>query len=561
MTHWLVPLLTLYASQRKAQLVRKTLDPTAAQEQFLKTMLRHYRHTARGQSYRIADIRSVDEFRDRLPMTQYKDYESDIERTVAGERNLLTPEPVRFFTITSGTTGSRKWIPMTWRFQNALQRANIASLGFVLQELRARGQSLGQSLLTNSVQVPGKTQAGIEYGLASAGSLRSSKRLAPLIFAQPYSILQISDSRTRHYLCLLFGLRCRNLQSMAANFPMLLLRTCRYLEEEAENLIQDFKTGTLSEGLVLDPILRSSLQKKWTANPHRAAELESILQQHGRLTPQFAWPNLTVVSTARGGTSDFYFQRFGEYFGQTPIFGGVYGCSEATFGVAHAFDEDGSILALESGFYEFIPESEWDSDHPKTLLADDVRIGDRYRILVTNDAGFYRYDIRDVVEVVGFYQKTPLIVFRYRLGGLLNSTSEKTTEFHVIQTLRRLQQEFNFNVEDFCVTLSEHEIPAHYWVNLELDSDSGVENLEALLQRFDAILQQENGHYQVMRRDQVPPPGLRILEQGSFEILRRQMVQKGMGENQLKVPHISENRTLLSHLGIETEIHWPESQS
>jgi hypothetical protein len=127
--------------------------------------------------------------------------------------------------------------------------------------------------------------------------------------------------------------------------------------------------------------------------------------------------------------------------------------------------------------------------------------------------------------------------------------------------MRRLQQEFNFNLEDFCVTLSEHEIPAHYWVNLELDACSKVENLEALLERFDAILQEENGHYQVMRRDQVPPPGLRILEQGSFETLRRQMIQKGTGENQLKVPHISENRTLLTHLGIETEIHWPEHQS
>jgi phenylacetate-coenzyme A ligase PaaK-like adenylate-forming protein len=203
MTHWFIPLLSLYASQRREQFIRKTLDPTAVQEQFLKTMLRHYRHTARGQSYQIGEIRSVDEFRDRLPMTQYIDYESDIDRTVAGERHLLTPDPIRFFTITSGTTGSRKWIPMTRRFQNALQRANIASLGFFLQELRTQGKSLGQSLVTNSAQVPGKTKAGIEYGLASAGSLRSSKRLAPLIFAQPYDILQISDSRTRHYVCCL----------------------------------------------------------------------------------------------------------------------------------------------------------------------------------------------------------------------------------------------------------------------------------------------------------------------------------------------------------------------
>ncbi len=559
MTQWFISLLSQYATWRTEQFIRKTHDPIAIQEQFLKTLLRHYRATVRGQAYQVGEIRSVDEFRDRLPMTQYSDYEADVQRIAAGEQNLLTPEPVRFITITSGTTGARKWIPITGRFHHALQRANFASFGFVLKGLKAQGLTLGPTLVANSVQLPGKTSAGIEYGLASSGSLRMSKLLAAPLFANPYDILQIPDSRTRQYLCLLFGLRCRNLQSMAANFPMLLLRTCRYLEEEAENLIRDLKTGTLSDTLDLTPEWRSNLQKRWRGDPQRAAELEAVLQKQGSLRPQWIWPNLALVSTARGGTSDFYFQSFDKYFGQTPIFGGVYGCSEATFGIAHSFHEDGSILALESGFYEFVPESEWESDHPKTLLASEVTVGDCYRILVTNDTGFYRYDIRDVVEVVGFYEKTPLIVFRYRLGGLLNSTSEKTTEFHVISTMRRLQQEFNLNLEDFCVTLSDQDIPAHYWVNIELDAQSVLENPDALLQRFDAILQEENEHYQVMRRDQVPPPGLRILEPGSFDIFRRQLLKRGTGENQLKVPHISENRTLLTHLKIESEVHWPQS--
>ncbi|MDN8705136.1 GH3 auxin-responsive promoter family protein, partial [Staphylococcus aureus] len=73
---------------------------------------------------------------------------------------------------------------------------------------------------------------------------------------------------------------------------------------------------------------------------------------------------------------------------------------------------------------------------------NEVKPGERYRILLTNYSGFYRYDIGDVVEVLGFYEQTPLIVFRYRRGGLLSSTSEKTTEFHVTQVMQALQQEF-----------------------------------------------------------------------------------------------------------------------
>ncbi|WP_404785482.1 GH3 auxin-responsive promoter family protein [Altericista sp. CCNU0014] len=559
MTDWYVPLLTRYAAQRAARFVDRTRDPFATQERFLKGMLRHYRRTERGKRYRIGEIRSAEEFCDRLPVTQYRDYESDIQRTGAGERNVLTPDPIRFITLTSGTTGQRKWIPVSPRFQTALQKSNIVSIGFLVEALKARGLSLGKALVTNSANVAGKTEGGIELGLASTGSIRMSKQLAAPLFAQPYDLLQISDSRTRHYLCLLYGLRNRNLQSMASNFPMLLLRTCRYLEENAAALIQDLKAGTLSQTLDLTPACRAELTRHWTAHPQRAMELEQLLNRHGRLTPQWAWPHLAFVSTARGGTSDFYFQRFGEYFGQTPVFGGVYGCSEATFGIAHALNEDGCILALESGFYEFIPESEWEAEHPKTLMATDVKIGSRYRILVTNDAGFYRYDIRDVVEVVGFYEKTPLIAFRYRLGGLLNSTSEKTTEFHVIQVMQRLQQEFRIGLEDFCVTLSEREIPAHYWVNLELSADSSLDRPEALLQRFDEVLQEENGHYQIMRRDQVPSPGLRILERGSFETVRHRLLKQGRGENQLKIPHISEDRALLANLKIAREVSWPQA--
>lgn len=559
MTDWYLPLLTRYAAQRTDRFIRKTRDPMAEQQHFLKGMLQHYRHTARGKRYHIGEIRSVDEFCDRLPVTQYQDYEADVKRTSAGERNVLTPDSIRFITLTSGTTGQRKWIPVSNRFQSALQRANIVSIGFLLKALNHRSHTLGKALVTNSVQVAGKTDGGIELGLASTGSLRMSKLITAPLFVQPYDLLQITDSRTRHYLCLLHGLSNRNLQSLAANFPMLLLQTCRYLEENAASLLQDLEAGTLSQGLDLTLTCRAELSRRWTAYPQRARELKQILSQYGRLTPQLAWPHLGFLSTARGGTSDFYFQRFGEYFGQTPIFGGVYGCSEATFGIAHALNEDGCILALESGFYEFIPESEWDADHPKTLMPMDVKIGDRYRILVTNDAGFYRYDIRDVVEVVGFYEKTPLIVFRHRLGGLLNSTSEKTTEFHVVRVMQRLQQEFGLSLEDFCVTLSEQDIPAHYWVNLELSPESSLDRPEAFLRRFDAVLQEENGHYQILRRDQVPAPGLRILKHGSFETLRHRLLKNGMAENQLKVPHVSEDRALLANLKVAQEIPWPSS--
>ncbi|HEY9711203.1 MAG TPA: GH3 auxin-responsive promoter family protein [Oculatellaceae cyanobacterium] len=140
------------------------------------------------------------------------------------------------------------------------------------------------------------------------------------------------------------------------------------------------------------------MERQWSANPRRARELQDILNSQGRLTPKLAWPNLSFVATARGGTSDFYFERFPSYFGDTPRFGAVYSSAEATFSIYPDVDTDGSILAIESGFFEFIPQDQWEAEHPKTLLATEVKVGEYYRLLTTNYSGFYRYQIGNVVQ-------------------------------------------------------------------------------------------------------------------------------------------------------------------
>lgn len=300
------------------------------------------------------------------------------------------------------------------------------------------------------------------------------------------------------------------------------------------------------------------LERLFSATPQRAAELRQILKTEGRLTPELVWPNLSFVITARGGTSNFYFERFPSYFGDTPIFGGIYASSETAFGTYYEFNNDNAILAIENAFYEFIPEDQWHLDQPKTLLAEEVKPEERYRVLVTNYNGLYRYDIGDVVEVLGFYEKAPLIAFRHRLGGLLSSTTEKTTEFHAIQVMQRLQREFQLSLEDFCITLSEHEVPAHYLVNIELSPSYTLSNPQAFLERFDFRLKEIHTSYANKRPDQVPAPRLRILAPGSFATLRQRVMQRGITDSQLKLPHITEDRQFLAGLTVEQEVRLPE---
>ncbi len=553
MVNSFLPLLVTAARAVKTNFVRKTRQPLTTQEQFLRSLLTVHQKTAYGQTWGLSAIKTIDRFRDQIPVLPYSSYEPYIERMVKGEKQVLTADPVVYFSLTSGSTGKQKLIPVTRRFQNSLRRSNLTSIGFLEAALRDRKRSFGKLLITNSAKLLGRTSGGVDYGPAAAGVFRMNPWLYRQLFAHPQETVQVADSLARHYICLLFSLQEGATGGIAANYPMLILRICRYLEEYAEAFIHDIETGTIADWLTLEPALRRTLEKQWFPDPNRAAALKHILRSEGRLTPQRVWPQLSVVVTARGGTSDFYFERFPDYFNDIPVFGAVYSSAEGNLATYADVNTDGSVLAIESGFFEFVPPDQWGVEHPKTLLANEVKVGEYYRILMTNYSGFYRYDIGDFVEVVGFYEQTPLIVFRHRAGGFLSSTFEKTTEFHVTQVLAALQRDTGVKLEDFCVTLSEHEFPAHYLLNIELAKDQPPINAQDFLAGFERLLCETNTFYGVNRHNQIPPPRLRILAPESFTVLRQRQVQKGVPDSQLKFPHISEDRNFLAGLTVLEE--------
>ncbi len=559
MTNLFLPALRWFAERQKDNFVRKTRNPLPEQENYLLNLLRDYQNTELGQKYGLKDIKTIDRFRDRVPVLPYQSYEPYIRRIAKGEPNILTPDPVVYLNTTSGSTGTQKLIPVTQRFQSSLGRVNITSIGFLSSALRSRGLKFGHLLATNAAKAPKRTEGGINYGSAGPGVLHMRKYIYEQLFAHPFDTLKVTDSLARHYVCLLFSLRDRNLRGIGSNFPMLILRICTYLERYAEDLIADLERGTLPPWIDLEPALQAKLERRLTPAPKRAAQLCQLLKSHGRLTPALAWQNLSYIAAARGGTSDFYFDRFSDYFDNTPGFGAVFATAEGTFSVYPDLDTDGSVLAVDTGFFEFVPESEWDKDHPQTLLANEVQPGQLYRILMTNYSGFYRYDIGDVIEVSGFYENTPTIVFRHRRGGLLSSTTEKTTESDAVATLHALQQEFHLHLEDFCITLSEHDFPARYVLNIELAPGETLSDTKGFLRHFEKTLIRMNPYYGVKRNDgQIPCPRLRILAPGSFDIVRQRQVERGIPDFQLKFPHISEDRSLVEGLTVVDEVRLPE---
>ena len=545
--------LTAIAQRSRKTFIRKTCHIEAVQAQFLRSLLHTHQNTAFGREYGLSDIHTIDQFRDRIPVQPYRAFEPYMERMAHGETNVLVPDPLIYFNISSGSTGKKKLIPVTKRSRRFLSRASRTAMGFGISAAIREKRPPGKMLFPISTNSHGQTPSGIAFAPVSTSDMRLMDGLSRQIFAYPFEAFQVSNITARYYICLLFALRNRHLRIIGATFPVLALQMCTFLEDHAESLIQDIGRGEIASWLPLEPHLRQVLEQKWSAAPDRAIELNRIFKAHHQLTPQTAWPDLSFMVTARGGTSKFYFGRFPDYFGNLPVFGGTYACAEGVLGVHRDFNTDSVIPAIESAFLEFIPQHQWDVQHPKTLLPWEVQPGEHYRIVLTNYSGFYRYDLGDVIKIDRFFEQAPLMIFQHRQGGVISSSTEKTTEAHVIDVMQKLQHRFGVRLENFCITLSKDSIPAHYLVNIELAQSSHLRHPEQFLQQFDDTMKKVQKFYAIKRRGQIPLPRLRILAPGSFEQLRQQMIQNGVAEAQLKFPHVSEDRDWLEHLTVIQE--------
>ena len=94
-------------------------------------------------------------------------------------------------------------------------------------------------------------------------------------------------------------------------------------------------------------------------------------------------------------------------------------------------DDDASVAWLAGHVLEFV------GDDGEPRLAWEVRGGDEYRLVVTTEAGLYRYDLGDVVRVSGWFMGAPRLVFVRKAGNVLNAMGEKVTEDQVVDRRAR----------------------------------------------------------------------------------------------------------------------------
>ena len=188
MANPVLSLLSAVARQSKADFIRKTRQIEAIQERFLLTLLRTHQDTEFGREHGLSEIKTIEQFQARLPVQSYSYYAPYTQRMADGETNVLIPDPLIYFNLSSGSTGQPKLIPVTKRSRRAIAKANRAAMGFVVDAARRDRRSIGKLLFTLSVQPLGYTNGGIAYAPVSTSDLRFTDPISRQLFTYPFEV-------------------------------------------------------------------------------------------------------------------------------------------------------------------------------------------------------------------------------------------------------------------------------------------------------------------------------------------------------------------------------------
>jgi hypothetical protein len=518
---------------------RECEDPGAVQSRLLFDVLRKQADTAFGRDHGFASIASLADFRKNVPVAPYEYVSPYIERVQKGETSALLADPrVLMFALTSGTTASRKLIPVTDEYLRAYRRGwNMWGMK-MYRDNRPRYVAMRPMVQIVGDPEEFRTEAGIPCGNLSGYTLMVQRRLVRNMYAVPYVAGKIKDAKARYYVALRFSLHRDVSQFMAAN-PSTLVQFARTLDAEKESLLRDLRDGTLRPDLDIPPDVRAWLTPRLVKDPRNAASISRIAEKAGRLYPRDLWPvEGTVINTWTGGSMGPYLRQLPMYYGEPPLRDLGLLASEGRMTIPLEGGTSSGVLDIWSHYYEFIPEGEIDSTQPTVLGAHELAEGKSYYIIPTTAYGLYRYHISDLVRVTGFYGKTPLVEFLGKGHRFANLTGEKLSEYQVTKAFDAVAARHDQHVAAYTLAPVWDENQPYYALFLEEPDAADVPRLRAFLKDFDAQLGAENVEYAAKRDSgRLGPVRALLIPAGAWHAWDRDhLAQTGGSPEQYKHP-------------------------
>lgn len=448
-----------------------TQDPMKYNTDLLMKILDDNKETEYGQKYDFANIKSIEEYQNKVPITDYDSYADYIYRmTENGEKNLLTAYDVVHYAKSSGTMGNPKRIPVTNLSQEIYIKYDFAYLFSSFVE--KAGLDWTKSPFLNLAEISISTlPSGDTYGSISGKILEGFGDKLSDIVTSPIEALMPNVKTNTRYVHARFALIDPDIPFVITSFITLFLESLRYIKGNWELLVNDIENGTIDESIRMPDEVRESLLGKIEPMPERAAELRKIFEEgfDEPIVPKI-WPKMMFLIGCGSGGFANYVEKVREFTGPDLNFVLVgLTASEGMFSLFLELNNHDAILIPDSMFYEFLP-LDAEGDYSKVVTLDKLEEGKKYEVITTNLSGFYRYRMKDVVRCVGWYNNTPIIEFLYRLDQCLSLTGEKVNEENMRDAAYKTEKDFGFYLVDFSVYADSDSSPMKYVFLMEVEN-------------------------------------------------------------------------------------------
>ena len=472
--------------------------PHDVQNELLLNLVQRSKYTEFGKKYDFSSILTYQQFADRVPLATYEDLEPMIERSRKGETNIFWPEPIRFFAKSSGTTNAKsKFIPVS---TDALENCHYKA-GKDMLCLYLNNNENSQLFTGKSLRLGGSKQL-YEDNNTIFGDLS-----AILIDNLPFWAEFSSTPSNK------VSLMSEWTEKMNA------------IVKETKNENVTSLVGVPSWLLVL---------------------LNNVLQDTGKQSLLDVWPNAEVYF--HGGISfDPYREQYKKIFPKDSFrFYENYNASEGFFAIQDRNNADDMLLMLDYGiFYEFIPMDTFGTSEQKIVSLAEVQLNKSYAVVITTNAGLWRYLIGDTVRF------TSLQPYRIRITGRtkhhINVFGEELMIENTDKALAKTAEEFNVNVVEYTVApifMKDKEKGAHEWI---IEFNNPPENLIEFSTKLDFNIQQLNSDYEAKRYNNMTLNPL-VLHVGKKDVFHLWLSKKDKLGGQNKIPRLSNDRTYLEQL-------------
>jgi hypothetical protein len=463
------------------------------QSETLFNLLRAAQNTEWGKKYDYANINSIKEYQQNVPLSEYNDLKPFIDRMKNGEQNVLWNTPIKWFAKSSGTTQDKsKFIPVS---------------NETLEDCHFRG---GKDVLAMYMQDRQETKIIKGKALVLGGSSDTTDVGVDVTFGDLSAIL---------------------LQNLPFYIEFMRVPDITIaLMKEWEQKIELIAKQSIEENIVQVAGVPS-----WTM-----VLFKKVLEITGKSKIIDVWPNLELF--IHGGVSFVpYKEQFDAIIGNPNLkYMETYNASEGFFGLQDDLSSSDMLLMLDLGiFYEFISLDELSNPNPQALSLTEVELNKNYAIVISTNSGLWRYIIGDTVS---FTQRDP---YKFKITGrikhFINAFGEELIIDNAEIALKKACQNTNALIREYTaapIYMSEKSKGGHEWL---IEFEQQPSDINHFMETLDNELKAVNSDYEAKRYQNMTLdfPKITSIKSGVFYSW---MKNRGKLGGQHKVPRLENSR-------------------